>query len=64
MNRATSTGTVPPWALAVGAMLSVQLASALSVNLIATVGPAGTAWLRLSMGALIFLMPARPPATG
>ncbi len=61
MTRATATEPVPPWALAVVAMLSVQLASALSVNLISAVGPAGTAWLRLSMGALIFLVLARPP---
>jgi inner membrane transporter RhtA len=52
---------VPPWALAVAAMLSVQLGSALSVDMISTVGPAGTAWLRLSMGALVFLALARPP---
>jgi inner membrane transporter RhtA len=52
---------VPPWALAMAAMLSVQLGSALSVGLIDSVGPAGTAWLRLSMGALIFLALARPP---
>jgi inner membrane transporter RhtA len=51
----------PPWTLAVAAMLSVQLSSALAVPLISTVGPAGTAWLRLSMGALIFLALARPP---
>ena len=52
---------IPPWALAITAMLSVQLGSALSVNLIATVGPAGTAWLRLTAGALIFLAIVRPP---
>jgi len=52
---------VPAWALAVTAMLSVQLGSALSVDLIAAVGPAGAAWLRLSFGALIFLAIARPP---
>ncbi|WP_246852724.1 DMT family transporter [Naasia sp. SYSU D00948] len=52
---------VPPWALAVAAMLSVQLGSALSVGLISSVGPAGTAWLRLTMGALLFLVLARPP---
>lgn len=52
---------VPPWGLAVAAMLSVQLGSALSVDLIAAVGPAGTAWLRLSMGAVVFLVLARPP---
>jgi inner membrane transporter RhtA len=42
-------------------MLSVQLGSALSVDLFSKVGPAGTAWLRLSMGALVFLALARPP---
>ncbi len=52
---------LPPWALAVAAMLSVQLGSALSVPVIEAVGPAGTAWLRLSVGALIFLAVARPP---
>ena len=57
----TRSVTVPPWALAIAAMFSVQLGSALSVGLIASVGPAGTAWLRLSMGALIFLALARPP---
>lgn len=54
-------GSVPPWTLAVGAMLSVQLGSALSVPLIGTVGAAGTAWLRLSVGAVVFLIIARPP---
>jgi inner membrane transporter RhtA len=51
----------PPWVLAVAAMLSVQLGSALSVDLIDTVGAAGTAWLRLTAGALVFLALARPP---
>lgn len=53
--------TVPPWTMVVAAMFSIQLASALSVDLIAQVGPAGTAWLRLTMGALILLVIARPP---
>ena len=52
---------VPPWGLALTAMLSVQLGSALSVPLISTVGAAGTAWLRLSIGALVFVALARPP---
>lgn len=52
---------VPPWVLAVAAMLSVQLGSALSVGLIDTVGAGGTAWLRLTLGALVFLAIARPP---
>ena len=46
--------------LAVTAMFSVQLGSALSMPLISRVGPAGTAWLRLTAGALIFLAIARP----
>jgi inner membrane transporter RhtA len=52
---------VPPWGLAVVAMFSVQLGSALSVHMISIVGPAGTAWLRTSMGAIILLALARPP---
>ena len=50
-----------PWSLAVAAMLSVQLSAAWSMGLIAEVGAAGTAWLRLTAGALIFLALARPP---
>ena len=42
-------------------MLSVQLGSALAVGLIEVVGSGGTAWLRLSIGALIFVAIARPP---
>jgi inner membrane transporter RhtA len=52
---------VPPWGLAVTAILSVQLGSALSLPLISEVGAAGTAWLRLTAGALIFIVIARPP---
>jgi inner membrane transporter RhtA len=52
---------VPPWALAVAAIFSVQLGSALSVDVVDAVGAAGTAWLRLSMGAIVFLILARPP---
>lgn len=52
---------VPPWALAITSMFSVQLGSALSVHLISSIGAAGTAWLRLMVGAVIFLVIARPP---
>lgn len=52
---------VPPWGLALTAIISVQLGSALSVNLISIVGPAGTAWLRLTAGAMFFLLVAPPP---
>jgi inner membrane transporter RhtA len=60
-SRASYHVPVPPWGLAVAAMLSVQLGSALSTDLMAAVGPAGTAWLRLSLGAIILLALARPP---
>ena len=53
--------TIPAWSLAVAAMLSVQLGSALSLGVIDAIGPAGTAWLRLSTGAMVFLTIARPP---
>ena len=56
-----SRSAVPPWMLAVAGMLSVQLGSALSLGVIDTIGPAGTAWLRLSLGGLVFLAIARPP---
>jgi threonine/homoserine efflux transporter RhtA len=59
--RASCTAAVPPWGLAVAAMLSVQLGSALSMHLVSTVGPAGTAWLRLSMGGTLM---ALEPAIG
>ncbi|WP_309081327.1 EamA family transporter [Zhihengliuella sp.] len=52
---------VPPWAMAVAAMMLIQLSSALSVGLIEQVGAMGTAWLRLTMGALMFLLIARAP---
>ncbi|MGH3479220.1 MAG: EamA family transporter [Nocardioidaceae bacterium] len=59
----TSSGSVdriPAWTLAVAAMLSVQTGAALSVHLFDAIGPAGTSWLRLSAGALIFLALRRP----
>lgn len=56
-----SRSPLPPWSMAVAAMLLIQLSSALSVGLIEQVGAAGTAWLRLAMGGAIFLLIARPP---
>lgn len=61
MSARTPALAVPPWALALTAMFSVQLGSALSVDLIRDVGSAGTAWLRLTIGAVVFLFLARPP---
>lgn len=51
---------VPGWMLAVGAMSVLQLAAALTTHLYPLVGPAGTGWLRLVGGALIFLLIVRP----
>jgi inner membrane transporter RhtA len=50
----------PPWTWAVVAMLSIQLGSALAITLFPVVGPAGTAWLRLSLGAIILILLVRP----
>ncbi len=57
------TNRVPAWSLAVVAIISVQLGAALSTRLFDVVGSAGTAWLRLLAGGLIFLAIARPRLT-
>jgi inner membrane transporter RhtA len=54
---------VPAWSLAVTSIISVQLGAALSTRLFDQVGPAGTVWLRLTAGGLIFLAVARPRLT-
>ena len=51
---------VPAWVWAVVAIVSVQISSVLSLPLIEQIGSAGTAWLRLSAGALILLVAVRP----
>ena len=56
-----TTDRVPAWSMAVAAMLSVQVGAALSVRLFDDVGAGGTAWLRLTAGAVIFLLISRPP---
>jgi inner membrane transporter RhtA len=50
----------PAWGLTVVAMLSIQLGSAVSVSLFPAIGTAGTAWLRLSLGALILILVVQP----
>jgi inner membrane transporter RhtA len=55
---------VPAWTLALVAMLSAQVGSALSTHLFATVGAAGIAWLRLTVGAVIFMAISRPRVHG
>lgn len=46
--------------LATLAMLSVQLGAAISIGLFDAVGVAGTAWLRITIGAVGFVLIARP----
>jgi len=50
----------PAWSLAVIAMLSVQFGSAISIGLFEEIGVGGTAWLRMTLGALGFILIARP----
>lgn len=59
MNRRLPAG-VPPWSLAIAAMLMIQVSNALSVTVIEQVGPGGTAWLRMCFGGLMLLLIARP----
>ena len=51
---------IPPWTLAVIAMFSIQSGSALSISLFDDIGPAGTAWLRMALGAVILVVIVRP----
>lgn len=55
-----ATDRAPAWSLTVIAMMSVQVGAALSVGLFPAVGPLGTAWLRLTAGAVILLVIVRP----
>ncbi|GGL86056.1 EamA family transporter [Glutamicibacter protophormiae] len=52
--------SLPPWSMAIAAMLSIQLANALSVGVLREVGPAGTAWLRLCFGVVFLWIISRP----
>lgn len=60
MRPSAAVERVPAWSLAVSAMLSVQLGAAVSVSLLEQVGAAGAAWMRAVLGALGFLVIARP----
>ncbi len=54
------TDRIPAWLLAVAAIITVQCGAALATSQFETLGPAGTAWLRLTFGALIFVLIGRP----
>ena len=60
MISARSARRIPPWSMAVAAMLAVQLSNALSVPVIEQVGAGGTAWLRMCFGVVFIWMIARP----
>ncbi|MGC2939231.1 EamA family transporter [Brevibacterium sp. FAM 24638] len=51
---------IPPWSMAVAAMLLIQFTNAFSVFVIDDVGPAGTALLRMACGTVFLWAIARP----
>lgn len=51
---------VPPTALVMGAVVSVQLGSAVATHLFGSIGPGGAAFLRLLVGAVILVALSRP----
>ncbi|HEV7657328.1 MAG TPA: EamA family transporter [Mycobacteriales bacterium] len=51
---------LPAPTLAIGSMVLVQIASALSTHQFAALTPAGSAWLRLAVAGLVLLAVARP----
>ena len=51
---------LPPWVLTVTAMFVVQLGSALSMPVMREIGAGGTSWLRLTFGAIVFILIGRP----
>lgn len=51
---------VPPTALVMGAVLSVQLGSAVATHLFGSVQPGGAAFLRLAVGAIVLVALSRP----
>lgn len=59
-GRVLSSSTRTGAALAVAAMLCVQLGLALSVGLFDRVGPEGAAWLRLAWAGVLLLVLVRP----
>lgn len=60
MNSRSSLHGLPPWTLAITAMLAVQLSNATSVFVVGQVGAGGTAWLRMCFGVVFLWIIARP----
>lgn len=57
-------GAVPPTGFVLLSIISVQLGAAIAKNLFSTLGPSGTVFLRVGIGALVLLVAWRPRLTG
>ena len=53
-------GTVPPWALVVSAIISVQIGAAYAKGLFEVAGPAGVVFLRTLLAGILFVVIWRP----
>lgn len=61
ISRSVKVGRgIPPWALIVIAVISVQFGAAIAKQLFVTAGPTGVVFLRTLIGSVIFLMLWRP----
>ena len=63
-RRSASLGWLPSPVLVVGAIMSVQLGSAIAKLLFDRTGPVGMVWLRLGVGALVLVVITRPRLRG
>ncbi len=57
---ARAIGAAPPPGLVLLSIVSIQIGAALAVNLFPALGPAGTAFLRVVIAALLLMLGARP----
>ncbi len=57
-------GAVPPPIIVLLAIISVQVGAAFAKGLFQTIGSSGTVFLRVSFGAIIFLLVSRPGVRG
>ncbi|MCL4246904.1 MAG: EamA family transporter [Anaerolineae bacterium] len=59
-----ASNALPPWALTVVAIVTVQLGAAIAKSLFDVAGSSGVVFLRTFIGALVFLMIVRPHLRG